>query len=175
MNLLQIFFAFFMANVLGYGGGPSVIPLIKNEVVDVFGWMSSLRFGEVLAIGNVLPGPIATKMAGYIGYEQGGIAGALAALTATVAPSVAVMIALMRTIMKYKNSPRVQNMTLLVQPAIAAMLMIMAMEFLTASWTSIGSVHSLIIIAAAYMFMERLHVHPFYVILAALFYGYFIL
>ncbi|ERM17237.1 hypothetical protein P615_21915 [Brevibacillus laterosporus PE36] len=33
MIYLQIFWAFFITNILGYGGGPPSIPLIQNEVV----------------------------------------------------------------------------------------------------------------------------------------------
>jgi chromate transporter len=69
MIYLHIFWAFFIANLLGYGGGPATIPLIQNEVVNHYQWMSLSEFGDVLAIGNALPGPIATKMGGYIGYE----------------------------------------------------------------------------------------------------------
>ena len=73
MIYLNIFLSFFIANLLGYGGGPATIPLIQNEVVNHYHWMSLSEFGDVLAIANALPGPIATKMGGYIGYQLGGI------------------------------------------------------------------------------------------------------
>ena len=73
MIYLQIFFAFFIPGILGYGGGPASIPLIEHEVVDQYEWMTTSEFSEVLALGNALPGPIAPKMAGYIGYDIGGI------------------------------------------------------------------------------------------------------
>ncbi len=171
----SIFLALFIANILGYGGGPSVIPLIKNEVVDVYGWMSSDRFAEVLAIGNMLPGPIATKMAGYIGYEQGGLVGLTLALVATTVPSLLAMILLMRTIMRYKNSPRVQNMTLLIQPAVAAMLLMIAIEFFVSSWIKSGAINTGIIAIGSFIAMERFKVHPFFAIVASLIYGFFLI
>ncbi len=77
MILWKIFIAFFIPGILGYGGGPASIPLVENEVVSRFHWMSVSEFSKVLALGNSLPGPIATKMAGYIGFEVGGVAGSL--------------------------------------------------------------------------------------------------
>src|SRR4051794_1075858 len=101
----QIFLAFFIPGILGYGGGPASIPLIENEVVDRYGWLTVNEFSEALALGNALPGPIATKMAGYIGFQQGGILGAVIGVFATVGPSLILMIALLRLLMKYKESP----------------------------------------------------------------------
>src|SRR5680860_1197634 len=91
----DIFLAFFIPSIIGYGGGPAFIPLIENEVVGRYGWMSVSEFSRVLALGNALPGPIATKMAGFIGYEQGGVLGSFVAVFATVAPSLVLMLALL--------------------------------------------------------------------------------
>ena len=59
---LNLFLTFSKIGVLGYGGGPAMIPLIHQEVVDGRGWMSDEEFTDTLAMGNTLPGPIATKM-----------------------------------------------------------------------------------------------------------------
>lgn len=56
--------------------------------------MDDEEFGNVLALGNSLPGPIMTKMAGYIGYRIGGFTGMIGALIAAVLPTVLLMIAL---------------------------------------------------------------------------------
>ena len=40
MIYIDIFVAFFIPGILGYGGGPASIPLIENEVVLRYGWMS---------------------------------------------------------------------------------------------------------------------------------------
>src|SRR5690554_1661090 len=88
----KIFLAFFIPNILGYGGGPAIIPLIEAEVVGNYGWMSAQEFAETLGLGNALPSPIATKIAGYIGYNVAGVTGALVAIIATVIPSLLLML-----------------------------------------------------------------------------------
>lgn len=103
MILWDIFVAFFIPGIIGYGGGPASITLVENEVVRNYGWMSVQEFGEVLAFANSLPGPIATKMAGYVGYELGGVAGSIVGIFATVAPSLILMILLGGILLKYKN------------------------------------------------------------------------
>ncbi|WP_422124139.1 chromate transporter [Planococcus sp. X10-3] len=167
----SIFLAFFIPGILGYGGGPASIPLVEKEVVDRYGWMTTEEFGEVLALGNALPGPVATKMAGYIGYTEGGILGSVIALFASVAPSLVLMIGLMVTLMKYKDSPKVKNITKLVRPVIAILLGAMAVQFFVTSYGASGGIQTVFLIVASYWLLEVRRLHPAIVILLALAFG----
>ncbi|PLR78231.1 transporter [Bacillus sp. V3-13] len=175
MIYFQIFLAFFLPGILGYGGGPASIPLIENEVVDRYEWLTVNEFSEVLALGNSLPGPIATKMAGYIGYEQGGILGAVVGVFATVAPSLILMISLLGLLMKYKESPRVKRMTTVIRPIIAVLLGVMTYDFLFSSYESVGALQTIVIGTISFLLMEKFKVHPAYVIGGALVYGALVL
>src|SRR5699024_5972597 len=124
-----IFIAFFIPGVLGYGGGPSSIPLVEEEVVQNYGWMTSQEFSEVLALGNALPGPIATKMAGYIGFEVGGIFGSVVAVGATVLPSLMLMVFLAGVLYKMKGTKKFDTLTTLIRPVIAILLGVIAFDF----------------------------------------------
>ncbi len=167
----EIFLAFFIPGILGYGGGPASIPLVENEVVHRYGWLSVSEFSEVLALGNALPGPIATKMAGYIGYEQAGILGAAVGVFATVAPSLILMIALMSLLYKFRDSPKVKRMSNYVRPTIALLLGVMAFRFFAESYEASGTIQTVFLIIASYLLLEKWKVHPAYVIVGALIYG----
>ena len=167
----HIFLAFFIPGILGYGGGPASIPLIENEVVEQYGWMDNAEFSEALAIGNALPGPIATKMAGYIGFQEGGVIGSIIGVFATVAPSLFLMIVLLSFLYKYKHSPKVKRMTNYVRPTIAVLLGVMTFNFFFTSYEGIGLWQTLFLIACSYLLMETLKVHPAFVILGAMGYG----
>ncbi|MBM7553054.1 chromate transporter [Thalassobacillus pellis] len=171
MKLWDIFVAFFIPGIVGYGGGPASIPLVENEVVDRFGWMNVPEFSEMLAMANALPGPIATKMAGFIGYQQAGVWGAVTGVFATVAPSLILMILLLSLLAKFKNSPRVKTMTNLIRPAIAVLLGIMAFQFFSTSYEAIGLLQTGFLIVASFIFLEKMKIHPAFVILGSLIYG----
>lgn len=167
----QIFLAFFIPGILGYGGGPASIPLIENEVVDRYDWMNVNEFGEVLALGNALPGPIATKMAGYIGYQQGGILGGFIGVFSTVAPSLILMIILLSFLYKYKDSPKVKRMTTYIRPTIAVLLGMMALSFFFTSYSDKGIWQTLFLVIISYLLLEKWKVHPAFVIIGAMGYG----
>lgn len=167
----QLFLAFFIPGILGYGGGPASIPLIEHEVVENYEWMTTQEFSEVVALGNSLPGPIATKMAGYIGYAEGGILGATIALFATVAPSLILMISMMAVLLKYKEASEVKNLTKLIRPVIAVLLGVMTIQFAQESLDGIGIISTLILIVGSYLLLEKVKLHPAFVIIIALAYG----
>ncbi|RBW70980.1 chromate transporter [Bacillus taeanensis] len=167
----DLFWAFFISNLLGYGGGPSTIPLIQNEVVNEYHWMTLSEFGDLLAIANVLPGPIATKMAGFIGYQIGGVPGAFLALFATIAPSAAAVIMLFKFAERFKKSLHVKFMTKAVQPVIAVLLGVLVYQFFLSAFERSGLFHLALLASVSFIAMEKIKVHPALVILAALFYG----
>ncbi|SEH42109.1 chromate transporter [Halobacillus karajensis] len=171
MMIWKIFVAFFIPGIVGYGGGPASIPLVENEVVDRFGWMSVSEFSEMLAMANTLPGPIATKMAGFIGYQQAGVLGAVVGVFATVAPSLILMILLLSLLSKFKHSPKVKKMTNLIRPAIAVLLGLMAFQFFKTSYETSGIFQMSFLIAASFLLLEKVKVHPAFMILGSLIYG----
>ncbi|MBP3952422.1 chromate transporter [Bacillus suaedae] len=171
MIYIEIFLAFFIPGIVGYGGGPSSIPLVQYEVVDRYNWMTVEEFSEVLALGNALPGPIATKMSGYIGYEVGGVFGAFVGVFATVAPSLILMIALLGLLYKYKDSPKVKKMTTLVRPTIAILLGVLTFRFFESSYEGAGMIQTLFLVVISLFLLEKWKVHPAFVIIGALGYG----
>ena len=76
-QLVDIFWAFLKSGTFGFGGGQATLPLIQEEVVDKTAWLTEEQFTDYVAMGNTLPGPIATKMSVIIGYDLAGIPGAI--------------------------------------------------------------------------------------------------
>ncbi|MCL2527689.1 MAG: chromate transporter [Defluviitaleaceae bacterium] len=171
MIYVQIFWVFFISNILGYGGGPSIVPLIEHEVVTVNNWLTYTEFAEIFAMGNALPGPIAPKMAAYIGYSQGGVLGSFVGLIATIMPSVILMVLLIGLLKKYKDSPQVQRLTKYIRPTIAVLILDIAVRNMLSSWVDIGPVHVLILAAASLLCLTKLKVNPAFMVLGALIYG----
>lgn len=175
MKLLEIFWAFFVPNILGYGGGPPIIPLLQEEVVNHFGWMTMEQFGDVLALGNALPSPIATKLAGYIGYQVAGIPGAIVALIATILPTALAMVLLFKFIDFFKGAPQVTAMTLIVRPIVAVLLGTLALQFFTSAYQSAGIWQTAFLAAASFMALEKWKIHPAAVVGLGLVYGALVL
>ncbi|UOY92577.1 chromate transporter [Ectobacillus sp. JY-23] len=164
MKQRHIFVAFFRSSMLGYGGGPSTIPLIHKEVVERFKWMNAEEFGDVLAIGNTLPGPINTKMAGYIGFRVGGILGMLNAVLATILPTIILMIVLLTTLVTFKDLQWVQGMTKGIVPVVGVMLGVLTWQFIQSSVKGLRWPFTIVHLVVGVLFIEIFHVHPGFII-----------
>jgi chromate transporter len=168
---VQIAAAMFRTGILGYGGGPSVIPLIRHDAVTRYSWLTDDEFGETLAIANALPGPIATKMAAYLGYKLKGVKGALLSVLAHILPSCIAMIALLSAVNYLSGSKVVAGMIAAVSPVIAVMLGMMAYEFAQKAFKGLGKWIGAAFLLLALVLLEGLHLHPAIVIVLFLGYG----
>lgn len=156
----NIFIAFFRSGLLGFGGGPSVIPLLQREVVDTYKMMDDDEFADMLALANALPGPINTKMAGYIGYRVGGWLGMLNGLLASVIPTVVMMIVLLTVLNAYKDKPWVHGMSKAVVPVVGVMMGVLTWEFIDRSRITLGWMPAIIFLIASIIILEVLNIHP---------------
>lgn len=157
---LNIFIAFFRSGMLGFGGGPSAIPLVYKEVVDTFKWMNDQEFSDVLALGNTLPGPINTKMAGYIGYRVGGALGMVTALIAAILPTIILMLILLTSFNQFKDNPRVQGMTNAVVPIVGVMIGVLTWGFLKKTKDGLGWKIGVSLLVGSFIAIEIVNIHP---------------
>lgn len=167
----ELVFAMGRTGILGYGGGPSVVPLIRYEAVTRYRWLDDDEFGEILALANTLPGPIATKMAAYLGYKQKGATGAVVAVLAHILPTSIAMIALLGVLYALRHSGIVAGMIAAVRPVIFVMLAMMAYEFAAKAWKGLGKGFAIGFGFAAFLLLYVLDVHPGIVVAVFLAYG----
>ncbi len=165
---LDIFIAFLRCGIFGYGGGQATIPLVQQEVVENFGWLSIEEFTDALALGNSLPGPITTKMASLVGFKIGGYLGALAAILGLILPSAIAIVFLINIYMKFKDAKWLKGMMVAVRPVVV--VLIANVVFMMAK-KSFPNLQSYIIGAIAIVGVFIFDVHPVILIVAALVYG----
>lgn len=76
-----LFLRFLRFGLLAFGGPVAQIAMIRRDLVDREGWMSSAHFNRLLAVLQVLPGPEAHELCVHLGMRaRGRIGGLLAGL-----------------------------------------------------------------------------------------------
>lgn len=113
MIFLELIFTFLKIGTFGFGGGYAMLSLIREEVVDRHGWMSSTEFVDLVAISQMTPGPIGINTATYAGYaalEHAGYSSFVAVLGAAVAtialclPSFLMISVISYFFLKFRNN-----------------------------------------------------------------------
>ena len=128
---LDIFLAFFRSSMLSYGGGPASIPLMRSEVVDKYQWFTNEQFGDALALSNTLPGPVAPKMAAYVGFHVSGVWGAVVGVVSSVVPTAVAIILLANVLLAFKDAPRMKSMLTIAKPIVVVLLLQASIELMT--------------------------------------------
>lgn len=160
MTHRYLFIAFFRAGMLGYGGGLSAIPIMHREVVTVYRWMDVEEFADVVALANTLPGPINTKVAGYVGYRVAGFWGLINALIASVLPSAFLMVLILTVLNSFKDNPFVQGMTKGILPVAGVMIGVLAWDFVRLSKKTMGWIMTIAFLIISIVVMEVFNIHP---------------
>jgi len=167
----DLFISFFRASNFSFGGGPAMIPMIKIEVVDKYKWLTNEEYTDAVAIGNSLPAPIGTKLAGIIGYRVKGWLGALVALLGVFLPTTLIVVFLGSIIFSYSDSPVLQAMLKGVRPVVVVLL---AQTAISMGQKSLTDVMTWVFAAASLIVLYFTNIHPGILVVCAMTMGYFI-
>ena len=80
--------------LLGFGGPPAHILLLRRLCVEQRGWLSAREFEDGTAATNLLPGPASTQLAIFTAWRLHGAAGALVGGVCFIAPGLVLILAL---------------------------------------------------------------------------------
>ena len=105
MILWSIYASFFKIGLVSFGGGYAMIPLMRIEFIENQGWLTASQFMEIIAISEMTPGPIAVNTATFIGYQVGGLEGAILATAGVISPSVIILLAIIYLAQRMPNIP----------------------------------------------------------------------
>jgi chromate transporter len=80
--------------VLGFGGPPTHIRMLRDDVVTRHRWLTPEEFEDANAACGLLPGPASTQMAIYTAWRAHGVPGAIVGGLAFILPGLIAILAL---------------------------------------------------------------------------------
>ncbi|MDQ2586486.1 chromate efflux transporter [Saccharothrix yanglingensis] len=92
---------------LSYGGGFVIIPMMRQDAVHTYGWMTDAQFLNAVALGQITPGPVVQTVA-VVGYAAAGLGGGLLAAFVAFAPSFAMVVAVGPRLERLRDDARAQ-------------------------------------------------------------------
>ena len=101
--LSTLFLTFFKIGAVLYGSGYVLLAFLEADFVQTLGWISTQQLIDVVAIGQVTPGPLFTT-ATSVGYLVAGFKGAALATVAIFLPSFIFVPLVNSVVPKLRNS-----------------------------------------------------------------------
>jgi chromate transporter len=102
-TLLTLALQFSLLSFLAVGGAISALPEMHRQAVDVYHWMTSTQFAQLVAIAQAAPGPNVLIVT-LIGQQVAGIPGALVATVCMCGPACATAFYIVRAFHHFKES-----------------------------------------------------------------------
>lgn len=168
---MKLFWSFFKIGLFGFGGGYGMISMIQFDVVDKNGWMTNSEFADILALSQMTPGPISINCATYIGYNQGGIIGAIFTTFALCLPTVLLMVAVITWLFKNKENHYVKALLSSLNPIVVGL--IFSAGVLMMNKENFVGFESVIVCAIVFVATFFFKVNPIYLIIMSGIFGYF--
>lgn len=122
MILLKLFFAFIQVGLFSVGGGYAAIPLIQEQIVDIYGMMTLEEFSDLITVAEMTPGPISINSATFVGMRIAGIPGVLICSIGCIIPSFCICLTLAHFYYKYRSVSGVQIVLGSLRPAVVALI-----------------------------------------------------
>ncbi|MGI9549954.1 MAG: chromate efflux transporter [Aurantibacter sp.] len=148
MGTFKIFLTFLKIGAILYGSGYVLFAFLDSELVAT-GWLTRQELIDAVAVGQITPGPVLST-ATFIGWQMGGIYGAIGATLGIFLPSFLLVLVLNPLIPKMRKSKLVGAVLDAVNVAAVALIVVvcieMAKDTLTDWRTILLAIASLIVV-----------------------------
>ena len=104
------------------GGGYAAIPLIQEQIVNIYGMMTLEEFSDLITVAEMTPGPISINSATFVGMRIAGIPGVLICSIGCIIPSFCICLTLAHFYYKYRSVSGVQIVLGSLRPAVVALI-----------------------------------------------------
>lgn len=91
MSYFELFYRLLIINTFTFGGGYTIVPVIKEEFSKKLNVVSSEDIDDMISIGQSIPGALAVSTSFLLGHKIKGILGAFVATLAALIPCLVII------------------------------------------------------------------------------------
>ena len=151
-EIWQLYFSFFRIGGLTFGGGLTMLPMLKYELVEKKKWISEDDLLDCYAIGQCTPGIIAVNTATYVGYKRKGIWGGIVATLGMVSPSLIIITILAMSLQNFMDNQYVVHALMGIRSVVCALMLGTVISLAKKSLVSIVTIIIFLIVLALAVF-----------------------
>lgn len=123
MDFIDLYVTFFRIGLFTFGGGLTMLPLLKYELCETKKWITEEKLLDCYAIGQCTPGIIAVNTATYVGYLKRGVFGGIIATLGMVSPSVIIITVVAMLFQNFMEIALIQHALMGIRGAVCALML----------------------------------------------------
>jgi chromate transporter len=124
--------------VIGFGGPPTHISLLRKLCVEERDWLADREFEDGIAAVNLLPGPASTQLAIFCAWRLRGAAGALVGGACFIVPGLVIILALSALFLAANPPLWIEGAAAGAGAAVPAVALQAALGLVPANWKRAG-------------------------------------
>lgn len=165
-----MYWIFFRMGCVAFGGGYTLLPILRREIVRKQGWVSEEQVMDFYAVSQGLPGIVAINVSVFIGFQRRGWRGAVASSLGMVTPSLIIITLIAAFLANYEDNPIVRHAFTAISICVCALII----DAVAGLWRKgVKDVLGAIISLAAFALAAFTSVSPVILVVAAAFLGIF--
>lgn len=107
--IITLFISFLQIGTFSIGGGYAIIPLIQEQVVNYYNWLTIQEYTDIITISQMTPGPLVVNTASFVGIRIAGISGAIVATLGSILSGFIISILLYNFFKKHSDIDSISN------------------------------------------------------------------
>lgn len=153
MIAFKLFWIFFVIGTFTLGGGPAMIPVVRDKVVEKEKLLSEDDFIDIIALSSGLPGAIIINIATFVGSKIAGFYGAIMSALGATLPAYISMIVLSMIFEFISGVKVIEYIFMGIRPTIIVLLGISMYQIAIKTYTTKKSViFGIVVFAIMFLF-----------------------
>lgn len=120
---------FFKVGMFAIGGGYATLPFLY-QLSTFYHWFNPLDLTQMVAISNMMPGPIGTNLAAQIGFKAASFWGAFMAVVGILIPSLVFVFIVSKLLKEFEGNKFVKSIFYVLKPTSCAMIVAIGFKLL---------------------------------------------
>ena len=176
ISSFELFISFFKTNMITFGGGYAIMPIIKKVYVDDKKILVEDDMLDLIALAQSIPGAMAINTSMLVGYKLRGTLGALVSLVGAFLPPLLIISIISVFYQIFQTNPIIQAILGGMRGAVSAVMIFAAYNMFT-SLLKTNRMFSLTLMSIAFVLAWFTSISVGYIMLSAgiigfLYFGY---
>ena len=124
ISYFELFYTLFVINAFTFGGGYTIVPIIKDKFVDNLELIDEKQMLNIVSLGQSVPGAIAISTSFLVGYKVKGFLGGLVAILGSILPCIIVISLVSYVYISFINNIYIKNALKGIAAVISSVLLI---------------------------------------------------
>jgi chromate transporter len=171
ISLFELSTAFFKINLVTFGGGFVIMPIIKKTFVENKKILDEQDMIDMIALAQSIPGAMAINPSMLVGYKLRGVKGALVSMIAASLPPLLVISVISFFYSAFQTNPYVLAILRGMRGAVSAVMIVAAYSMMTTVLKN-DRLFSIILMLSAFMLSYFTQISVGYILIVAGIIGY---